>query len=151
MLWSSLEDQLAAHLNLQGVSNNYDTDLILPIVLEAALLAGLDYLVADVQTQTALRIIGDHTRAVVCLAILTPLQYSACGTCERMAESMCVQPSCGWLPSEMPLGQTDCCHAASPCMLLVEHASGHFVLDGSLRCTCCRTACCPAMWAAATS
>ncbi len=48
----------------QGVSNNYDTDLILPIVLEAARLAGVDYRTADAKTQTSLRVIGDHTRAV---------------------------------------------------------------------------------------
>ena len=48
----------------QGVSNNYDTDLILPIVLEAARLAGIDYQGADDKAQTALRVIGDHTRAV---------------------------------------------------------------------------------------
>jgi len=52
---------------LQGVSNNYDTDLILPIVLEAAKLAGIDYHSADAATRTALRVIGDHTRAVVYL------------------------------------------------------------------------------------
>lgn len=32
---------------LQGVSNNYDTDLILPIVEAAACLAGIDYFAAD--------------------------------------------------------------------------------------------------------
>jgi alanyl-tRNA synthetase len=32
---------------LQGVSNNYDTDLILPIVEAAARLAGIDYFSAD--------------------------------------------------------------------------------------------------------
>lgn len=52
---------------MQGVSNNYDTDLILPIVLEAARLAGMDYHAANSRTQTALRVIGDHTRAVVYL------------------------------------------------------------------------------------
>lgn len=52
---------------LQGVSNNYDTDLILPIVLEAARLAGIDYHSTDAKTRTALRIIGDHSRAVVYL------------------------------------------------------------------------------------
>ena len=49
---------------MQGVSNNYDTDLILPIILEAARLAGIEYQSADDKAQTALRVIGDHTRAV---------------------------------------------------------------------------------------
>lgn len=42
---------------MQGVSNNYDTDLILPIVLEAAKLAGIDYHSADAATRTALRVL----------------------------------------------------------------------------------------------
>lgn len=52
---------------LQGVSNNYDTDLLLPIVLEASRIANIDYHSSDFKTRTALRVIGDHTRAVVYL------------------------------------------------------------------------------------
>uniref|UniRef100_A0A7S0R1E0 Alanine--tRNA ligase n=1 Tax=Chlamydomonas leiostraca TaxID=1034604 RepID=A0A7S0R1E0_9CHLO len=49
---------------LQGVPNNYETDLIFPIVAKAAALAGVDYAKADPVTKTALKVIGDHTRAV---------------------------------------------------------------------------------------
>jgi hypothetical protein len=52
---------------LQGVPNNYETDLIFPIVSKAAELAGLDYHTASPASQTALKVIGDHIRAVVYL------------------------------------------------------------------------------------
>ncbi|WIA43658.1 hypothetical protein OEZ86_010096 [Tetradesmus obliquus] len=52
---------------LQGVPNNYETDLIFPIVAKAAELAGLDYAAAPPAAQTALKVIGDHVRAVVYL------------------------------------------------------------------------------------
>ncbi len=51
----------------QGVPNNYETDLIFPIVSKAAALAGIAYGEADAQTKTALKVIGDHTRAVTYL------------------------------------------------------------------------------------
>ncbi|CAL8465000.1 g4535 [Coccomyxa elongata] len=50
---------------LQGVPNNYETDLIFPIVATAAKLAGLDYHSAGPREQTALKVMGDHARAVV--------------------------------------------------------------------------------------
>ncbi len=50
---------------LQKVPNNYETDLIFPIVQKAAEIAGIDYATADETTKVALKIIGDHTRAVV--------------------------------------------------------------------------------------
>ncbi|PNW79843.1 hypothetical protein CHLRE_08g368900v5 [Chlamydomonas reinhardtii] len=49
---------------LQGVSNNYETDLIFPIVAKAAAIAGVDYASAQPAVKTALKVIGDHTRAV---------------------------------------------------------------------------------------
>lgn len=52
---------------LQQVPNNYETDLILPIIQKAAGLAGLDYFAADERTKTSLKVIGDHTRAVTYL------------------------------------------------------------------------------------
>ncbi|KAG1668819.1 hypothetical protein FOA52_004913 [Chlamydomonas sp. UWO 241] len=52
---------------LQRVPNNYETDLIFPIVARAAELAGVDYHTADKATKAALKVIGDHTRAVVYL------------------------------------------------------------------------------------
>jgi alanyl-tRNA synthetase len=52
---------------LQGVPNNYETDLIFPIVSKAAELAGIDYHTATPTAQTALKVVGDHTRAVVYL------------------------------------------------------------------------------------
>ncbi len=50
---------------LQRVPNNYETDLILPIVQTAATIAGIDYAGADDSTKTSLKVIGDHIRAVV--------------------------------------------------------------------------------------
>ncbi|MBE9155913.1 alanine--tRNA ligase [Nodosilinea sp. LEGE 06152] len=50
---------------LQQVPNNYETDLILPIIKTAADLAGLDYAKADEKTKVSLKVIGDHVRAVV--------------------------------------------------------------------------------------
>ncbi len=50
---------------LQQVPNNYETDLIFPIVQTAAEIAGLDYHKADEGTKVALKVIGDHVRAVV--------------------------------------------------------------------------------------
>ncbi|GIL79387.1 hypothetical protein Vretimale_16555 [Volvox reticuliferus] len=49
---------------LQGVPNNYETDLIFPIVQKAAEIASIDYTSAPPTTKTALKVIGDHTRAV---------------------------------------------------------------------------------------
>lgn len=41
---------------LQGVPNNYETDLIFPIVAKAAQLAGMDYAAAPPAAQTALKV-----------------------------------------------------------------------------------------------
>ena len=49
---------------LQGVPNNYETDLIYPLIETAAGLAGVDYRQLDVKGQTSLKVIGDHSRAV---------------------------------------------------------------------------------------
>ncbi len=50
---------------LQQVPNNYETDLILPIIETAAGLAGLTYSDCDEKTKVSLKVIGDHVRAVV--------------------------------------------------------------------------------------
>ncbi len=50
---------------LQGVPNNYETDLILPIILAAAEIAEIDYQAAAPDAQVSLKVIGDHTRAIV--------------------------------------------------------------------------------------
>ncbi|MGJ3252246.1 MAG: alanine--tRNA ligase [Elainellaceae cyanobacterium] len=50
---------------LQRVPNNYETDLILPIIETTAAIAGLDYKTADDSTQVSLKVIGDHVRAVI--------------------------------------------------------------------------------------
>jgi alanyl-tRNA synthetase len=50
---------------LQGVPNNYETDLIFPIVKVAADVAGLDYYESSEETKVSLKVIGDHVRAVV--------------------------------------------------------------------------------------
>jgi len=49
---------------LQEVPNNYETDLIYPLIETAAGLAGVDYRQLDLKGQTSLKVIGDHSRAV---------------------------------------------------------------------------------------
>ena len=50
---------------LQSVPNNYETDLIFPIIQTAAELADIDYSKADEKTKVSLKVIGDHIRATV--------------------------------------------------------------------------------------
>jgi alanyl-tRNA synthetase len=50
---------------LQRVPNNYETDLIFPIVETAAVAAGLDYHTASDSQKVSLKVIGDHVRSVV--------------------------------------------------------------------------------------
>ena len=50
---------------LQKVPNNYETDLIFPIVETAAKIAKIDYHKRDENTKTSLKVIGDHVRSVV--------------------------------------------------------------------------------------
>ncbi|WP_026097541.1 alanine--tRNA ligase [Baaleninema simplex] len=50
---------------LQSVPNNYETDLIFPIIKTAAEIAGIDYSQSDDKTKVSLKVIGDHVRAVV--------------------------------------------------------------------------------------
>jgi len=50
---------------LQSVPNNYETDLIRPIIDRAAEIAELQYAKADEKTKVSLKVIGDHVRAVV--------------------------------------------------------------------------------------
>lgn len=50
---------------LQKVPNNYETDLIFPIIQKAAAIAQIDYATADEATKIALKVIGDHVRSVV--------------------------------------------------------------------------------------
>jgi alanyl-tRNA synthetase len=49
---------------LQQKPNNYETDLIFPIIQTAAEIAGLDYAKSDLSVKTSLKVVGDHTRAV---------------------------------------------------------------------------------------
>jgi len=49
---------------LQAVPNNYETDLIYPLIETAAALAGVDYRTLDAKGQTSLKVIGDHARAI---------------------------------------------------------------------------------------
>ena len=49
---------------LQKVPNNYETDLIYPLIETAAALAGVDYRQLEAKGQTSLKVIGDHSRAV---------------------------------------------------------------------------------------
>ncbi|MBK1986426.1 alanine--tRNA ligase [Sphaerospermopsis aphanizomenoides BCCUSP55] len=50
---------------LQKVPNNYETDLIFPIVETAAKIAKIDYHQSDEKTKVSLKVIGDHVRSVV--------------------------------------------------------------------------------------
>lgn len=50
---------------IQKVPNNYETDLIFPIIQSAAEIAGIEYANSDEKTQVSLKVIGDHIRAVV--------------------------------------------------------------------------------------
>ncbi len=50
---------------LQKVPNNYETDLIFPIIQTAGKIAGVDYHSSDEKTKTSLKVIGDHIRAVI--------------------------------------------------------------------------------------
>ncbi|XP_017258712.1 alanine--tRNA ligase, chloroplastic/mitochondrial [Daucus carota subsp. sativus] len=52
---------------LQKVPNNYETDLIFPIIEKASEMANVRYALADDPTKTKLKIIGDHLRAIVYL------------------------------------------------------------------------------------
>lgn len=47
------------------MDNNYETDLIRPIIDKAASIASVDYDAADERARTQLKVIGDHTRAVM--------------------------------------------------------------------------------------
>ncbi len=49
---------------LQGVSNNYETDLIYPLIEQASQLAGVDYQNLNATGRTSLKVIGDHSRAI---------------------------------------------------------------------------------------
>jgi alanyl-tRNA synthetase len=49
---------------LQAVPNNYETDLIYPLIETAAGLAGVDYHAQGDKGQTSLKVIGDHSRAI---------------------------------------------------------------------------------------
>jgi alanyl-tRNA synthetase len=50
---------------LQQVPNNYETDLIFPIIQTATTAAGVDYTAASTEQKISLKVIGDHVRAVV--------------------------------------------------------------------------------------
>ncbi len=50
---------------LQGVPNNYETDLIFPILKTAADIADINYHKSPEKTQTSLKVIGDHLRSIV--------------------------------------------------------------------------------------
>ncbi|MGM3307699.1 alanine--tRNA ligase [Anabaena sp. WFMT] len=50
---------------LQKVPNNYETDLIFPILETAAKIAKIDYHQSDENTKISLKVIGDHVRSVV--------------------------------------------------------------------------------------
>ncbi|KAK4533648.1 hypothetical protein CCYA_CCYA18G4530 [Cyanidiococcus yangmingshanensis] len=50
---------------LQGVPNNYETDLMRPLLDKAAELAGLDYASLNERERISAKIVADHARAIV--------------------------------------------------------------------------------------
>ena len=50
---------------LQNKKNNYETDLIFPIIKKASEIANIDYHTSTDSKKTSLKILGDHTRAVI--------------------------------------------------------------------------------------
>ena len=50
---------------LQQVPNNYETDLIFPIIKTAADLADIDYHQVGEKTKVSLKVVGDHVRSIV--------------------------------------------------------------------------------------
>ncbi len=50
---------------LQKKQNNYETDLIFPIIQKICEIANIDYFSSDNKSKISLKIIGDHTRAVI--------------------------------------------------------------------------------------
>ena len=50
---------------LQKKQNNYETDLIFPIIQKICEIANIDYFSSDDKNKISLKIIGDHTRAVI--------------------------------------------------------------------------------------
>ncbi len=50
---------------LQNKKNNYETDLIFPIIKKAADIANIDYQTSTDSKKTSLKILGDHARAVI--------------------------------------------------------------------------------------
>lgn len=52
---------------VQAAPNNYETDLLLPIVHRAAELAGLEYSKCTEKEKSSLKVVADHARAVTYL------------------------------------------------------------------------------------
>ncbi|HBI26854.1 MAG TPA: hypothetical protein DDY25_03885, partial [Peptococcaceae bacterium] len=48
---------------MQGVANNFETDLIFPLIKETARIAGVSY-GDDPKSDVALKVIADHSRAL---------------------------------------------------------------------------------------
>ncbi|GKC53110.1 alanine--tRNA ligase, chloroplastic/mitochondrial isoform X2, partial [Tanacetum coccineum] len=63
----SIEQLKEKNIDTIRVPNNYETDLIFPIMEEVAELAKVSYADVDDSTKTKLKVIGDHMRAIVCL------------------------------------------------------------------------------------
>ncbi|KAG6410941.1 hypothetical protein SASPL_129014 [Salvia splendens] len=67
ILQRAMSHVLNRSFSLLQVPNNYETDLIFPIIKKAADLAYESYSLADESAKTNLKIIGDHMRAIVYL------------------------------------------------------------------------------------
>ncbi|KAG6413557.1 hypothetical protein SASPL_126271 [Salvia splendens] len=67
ILQRAMSHKINRSFSLLQVPNNYETDLIFPIIKKAADLAYESYSLADESAKTNLKIIGDHMRAIVYL------------------------------------------------------------------------------------
>ena len=88
---------------VQGAPNNYETDLILPLVHKAAELAGMDYATADERGKLALKVIADHARAVTYLISdgVTPSNVGRGYVLRRLLRRAVMKASLS-LPSSLP-------------------------------------------------
>ena len=80
---------------LQGVDSNYETDLIFPIIARCCELLNLPWEEATGKQKAALKMIGDHARAVAYL-VADGVVPASTGR-GWVWESWCGSISCNWL------------------------------------------------------
>jgi alanyl-tRNA synthetase len=107
---------------LQDVPNNYETDLIFPIVQTAAEIAGIDYFSSDEKTKTSLKVIGDHVRAVVHM-IADGIRVENTGRGYSLRRVVCL-----WKIGTKNLGESRCCGSVSRSFRFSTSSSGANIL-----------------------